>query len=645
MPIFKILYINIFQKTEQTQKIKIQEEKIRFRIQGPIIDKFDAALCGKLSCIVSTGNVNKDNINDKNELGRTMLYCAARNGHLNVVQWLIEHGADINCLESDGNTPLHGASFYGHKQVVQYLTTQILCDKSIKNADKLTAAEESKDENIKNLITKPYLDSTKRFLIDKSNLPAFGIDVERMAVPTWTREGNWRTARDIENRQEEWKDLLRIYHLVFVKKWRSGTVFQRLQWLHGWQNKTQRNYTDEYGEELLKRLKNDTQLNEKIRKYYERYYVLLMNEEMENKIIEDIYLKKTNGEMLDARKMKTKIVEDIYYIKYSIFNKNIKENKENENNLIANKKKSNDYKREQAIFECNLMYDPLFYYLTIRDVENYLPKRAIKLTKIFDLIVNNIISKKFDENAKVFEQFYFEIVKIFTMQSPLYNQLHSDIGTSNLKISKLKHFCIALDVALHRYCNAWEDICYISRKLTKDQINLFDIESQYNQKEIEKIEEKNSHEDEIHPVFHLPHFLSATKNAHLPLSWGGNAILIVVPDLRRNTHSGAYDISFLSEYPAEEEVLIPWRNQYSCYKVIDIDKCDKCKAPLQMDTKDSIEVKKLYVKYAKEIVEVFNQIKSHPEKTIARVLIIVQKGWFNYRELKKIDEQRRKKFL
>ena len=64
-----------------------------------VSNKFDAALCGKLSIIVSSGNVSKDNINDKNECGRTMLYCGARNGHLNVVQWLIENGADINCLE------------------------------------------------------------------------------------------------------------------------------------------------------------------------------------------------------------------------------------------------------------------------------------------------------------------------------------------------------------------------------------------------------------------------------------------------------------------------------------------------------------------------------------------------------------------
>ena len=568
--------------------------------ESNVSNKFAAALCGKLSYIVSSGNVNKDNINEQNEDGRTMLYCAARNGHLNVVQWLVEHGADINCLESHGSTPLHGASFYGHEQVVQYLTTQKSCDKSIKNMYNLTAAEESKHEDINSLITKHNLRSTKRFLTDKSNLPAFGFKIQSMEISYESDDDDEKEENGyVKKWQTKLKHLLRVCHSVF-KHWQKEDEAQ-----------------------LLKRLKGDKELFEKLSKYHDNIYCKLV----------------TNGD---------NNMEKTCKIKYSIFNTKIEENEKNQNNLIKNKEKNNDYIREQAIFNYNFMYDPLFYYLTIQDIKNYLPDIAKQLTEIFNSIINNIVLKKFDKNAKLFEQFYFIIVKIYTMETILYKQLHSDIGTSNFKISQLKHFCFALDFGLHRYCDAWEDICYRSVSLTKDQVNLFDIESKDNRKKLKQKEKESSDledEDEICQVIHLPHFSSASKDVNVALGWTGNAILIIVPDLKRNAHCGAYDVSGISACPWEKEVLIPWRNQYSCGKVIDIDKCAKCQDPLQIDqeivNQDEKEIaKKLYAKYEEQIVKLFDQIKNNKVETKARVLIIIQKGWFNHRQLEKINQQR-----
>ena len=49
---------------------------------------------------------------------------AARKGHLPVVQYLCEQGADKEARDDDGSTPLLWAALNGHLPVVQYLCEQ-----------------------------------------------------------------------------------------------------------------------------------------------------------------------------------------------------------------------------------------------------------------------------------------------------------------------------------------------------------------------------------------------------------------------------------------------------------------------------------------------------------------------------------------
>ena len=58
------------------------------------------------------------------EYGRTPLRWAAYMGHLPVVQYLCEEGADKEARNRNGMTQLHCAAQQGHLPVVQYLCEQ-----------------------------------------------------------------------------------------------------------------------------------------------------------------------------------------------------------------------------------------------------------------------------------------------------------------------------------------------------------------------------------------------------------------------------------------------------------------------------------------------------------------------------------------
>lgn len=60
-------------------------------------------------------------INAPNEHGMTALMRAARQGYLQIVRVLLEHGADPNAVRNDKFTALSLAAFFGHSQVVEIL--------------------------------------------------------------------------------------------------------------------------------------------------------------------------------------------------------------------------------------------------------------------------------------------------------------------------------------------------------------------------------------------------------------------------------------------------------------------------------------------------------------------------------------------
>jgi ankyrin repeat protein len=60
------------------------------------------------------------NINSKGESG-TILTQATKSGAVQIARFLIEHGANINVMDINGNTPLHHAVDKGHSDIVRLL--------------------------------------------------------------------------------------------------------------------------------------------------------------------------------------------------------------------------------------------------------------------------------------------------------------------------------------------------------------------------------------------------------------------------------------------------------------------------------------------------------------------------------------------
>ena len=62
-----------------------------------------------------------DVLNFKDPLKRNLLYIAARNGHKEICEYLINKGMEVNDTQATGSTALHGAAYYGHTNVVKLL--------------------------------------------------------------------------------------------------------------------------------------------------------------------------------------------------------------------------------------------------------------------------------------------------------------------------------------------------------------------------------------------------------------------------------------------------------------------------------------------------------------------------------------------
>lgn len=75
----------------------------------------------------------------QNNKGQTPLRVSCAEGHLEVVELLIEYRADVNAVDATGATPLHLATMCGHARIIDYLI-KAGCDTTICDNEGFTAS-------------------------------------------------------------------------------------------------------------------------------------------------------------------------------------------------------------------------------------------------------------------------------------------------------------------------------------------------------------------------------------------------------------------------------------------------------------------------------------------------------------------------
>jgi ankyrin repeat protein len=97
------------------------------KIANPVdvkISLIEAASRGDLSRVRRLLEVEKVDVNQRDEKLYTALHMAALYCHDDMITYLVEHGADIDVITEEKFTPLHLASREGNEVIVKYLVAK-----------------------------------------------------------------------------------------------------------------------------------------------------------------------------------------------------------------------------------------------------------------------------------------------------------------------------------------------------------------------------------------------------------------------------------------------------------------------------------------------------------------------------------------
>ena len=90
-------------------------------IPAPTIGLWEAAASGDIDALVAHRAAGTNLNALQPELGITALVAATAGGQSGAVDWLLDHGVDVNARSGDGNTALHAAAFLGAADIARKL--------------------------------------------------------------------------------------------------------------------------------------------------------------------------------------------------------------------------------------------------------------------------------------------------------------------------------------------------------------------------------------------------------------------------------------------------------------------------------------------------------------------------------------------
>lgn len=143
------------------------------RYRGPIENCLLhwAAFNRSKKCLAFFLGARRLGVDTRNAHGTTALHVAAMKGYIDIMQILIQYGADVSTTTSDGDNSLHLALIEGEGQIVRFLLERRLLPRACLNQENMNgctpltiAAEKCDQESTVLLITAgalPY-----RFLLD-----------------------------------------------------------------------------------------------------------------------------------------------------------------------------------------------------------------------------------------------------------------------------------------------------------------------------------------------------------------------------------------------------------------------------------------------------------------------------------------------
>lgn len=110
-----------------------------------------ACACGDLVECERLLDEQQVNIEVTTPDGLTGLHEAAICGNIQLIEYLINRGANINCCDNEGWTPLHAAASLGQDKIVEYLLDHG-ADATIVNCENLLAYDLARNERVRELI-------------------------------------------------------------------------------------------------------------------------------------------------------------------------------------------------------------------------------------------------------------------------------------------------------------------------------------------------------------------------------------------------------------------------------------------------------------------------------------------------------------